>query len=241
MLPKKVDETGDNISIMDTDFKKSDLSNLLAVIKKEQNSFDYVPQKLQSIISKGDKGEKFGMEEINFVKEAYKSNFADMVPPLEKIKDDNWIIAIILVIVLIGMFLRAIVPEETDYPLYISGTFNYLALLTTCLMMRSHIFNKLLNWIEHGFIFDYDKKRFTLYAEKQDRNWLIRLIVFFAVLAIIEIFVLYRKLSFKAKIIDALGMLAFGLAVSNDHMEALIIQHFEKKLKEMGYNERKDF
>lgn len=212
--------------------KKINRNDLGRIFKKlESNAFPYDKNQRDDLLQNIDDGNQLKPEDYDFISQTYSSHINELLPELDRERDNNWIISVTFLYMVIGIVFRlALVPYEQLLVLFMGGL-STLAVGLALFVLSGNINRRINAWISQAVILDEDKK--VLLSNHSKTKYLVLAITWVVeIVIIIAQFVLYHYelLSIGN---DAISILAFGIALSSDNVETFFVRKFEAKLMEV--------
>ena len=212
--------------------KKINRNDLGRIFKKlESNAFPYDKNQRDDLLQNIDDGNQLKPEDYDFISQTYSSHINELLPELDRERDNNWIISVTFLYMVIGIVFRLVlVPYEQLLVLFMGGL-STLAVGLALFVLSGNINRRINAWISQAVILDEDKK--VLLSNHSKTKYLVLAITWVVeIVIIIAQFVLYHYelLSIGN---DAISILAFGIALSSDNVETFFVRKFEAKLMEV--------
>lgn len=199
--------------------------------KLEPNAFPYDKNQRDDLLQNIDDGNQLKPEDYDFISQTYSSHINELLPELDRERDNNWIISVTFLYMVIGIVFRLVlVPYEKLLVLFMGGL-STLAVGLALFVLSGNINRRINAWISQAVILDEDKKVLLSNHSKTKRlvlaiTWAVEIVI------IIAQFVLYHHelLSIGN---DSISILAFGIALFSDNVETFFVRKFEAKLMEV--------
>lgn len=212
--------------------KKINRNDLGRIFKKlEPNAFPYDKNQRDDLLQNIDDGNQLKPEDYDFISQTYSSHINELLPELDRERDNNWIISVTFLYMVIGIVFRLVlVPYEQLLVLFMGGL-STLAVGLALFVLSGNINRRINAWISQAVIIDEDKK--VLLSNHSKTKYLVLAITWAVeIVIIIAQFVLYHHelLSIGN---DAISILAFGIALFSDNVETFFVRKFEAKLMEV--------
>ena len=212
--------------------KKINRNDLGRIFKKlEPNAFPYDKNQRDDLLQNIDDGNQLKPEDYDFISQTYSSHINELLPELDRERDNNWIISVTFLYMVIGIVFRLVlVPYEQLLVLFMGGL-STLAVVLALFVLSGNINRRINAWISQAVILDEDKK--VLLSNHSKTKYLVLAITWAVeIVIIIAQFVLYHHelLSIGN---DAISILAFGIALFSDNVETFFVRKFEAKLMEV--------
>lgn len=212
--------------------KKINRNDLGRIFKKlEPNAFPYDKNQRDDLLQNIDDGNQLKPEDYDFISQTYSSHINELLPELDRERDNNWIISVTFLYMVIGIVFRLVlVPYEQLLVLFMGGL-STLAVGLALFVLSGNINRRINAWISQAVILDEDKK--VLLSNHSKTKYLVLAITWAVeIVIIIAQFVLYHHelLSIGN---DAISILAFGIALFSDNVETFFVRKFETKLMEV--------
>lgn len=212
--------------------KKINRNDLGRIFKKlEPNAFPYDKNQRDDLLQNIDDGNQLKPEDYDFISQTYSSHINELLPELDRERDNNWIISVTFLYMVIGIVFRLVlVPYEQLLVLFMGGL-STLAVGLALFVLSGNINRRINAWISQAVILDEDKK--VLLSNHSKTKYLVLAITWAVeIVIIIAQFVLYHHelLSIGN---DAISILAFGIALLSDNVETFFVRKFEAKLMEV--------
>ena len=212
--------------------KKINRNDLGRIFKKlEPNAFPYDKNQRDDLLQNIDDGNQLKPEDYDFISQTYSSHINELLPELDRERDNNWIISVTFLYMVIGIVFRLVlVPYEQLLVLFMGGL-STLAIGLALFVLSGNINRRINAWISQAVILDEDKKVLLSNHSKMKHlvlaiTWAVEIVI------IIAQFVLYHHelLSIGN---DSISILAFGIALFSDNVETFFVRKFEAKLMEV--------
>ena len=212
--------------------KKINRNDLGRIFKKlEPNAFPYDKNQRDDLLQNIDDGNQLKPEDYDFISQTYSSHINELLPELDRERDNNRIISVTFLYMVIGIVFRLVlVPYEQLLVLFMGGL-STLAVGLALFVLSGNINRRINAWISQAVILDEDKK--VLLSNHSKTKYLVLAITWAVeIVIIIAQFVLYHHelLSIGN---DAISILAFGIALFSDNVETFFVRKFEAKLMEV--------
>lgn len=212
--------------------KKINRNDLGRIFKKlEPNAFPYDKNQRDDLLQNIDDGNQLKPEDYDFISQTYSSHINELLPELDRERDNNWIISVTFLYMVIGIVFRLVlVPYEQLLVLFMGGL-STLAVGLALFVLSGNINRRINAWISQAVILDEDKK--VLLSNHSKTKHLVLAITWAVEIVIIIVqFVLYHHelLSIGN---DSISILAFGIALFSDNVETFFVRKFEAKLMEV--------
>ena len=212
--------------------KKINRNDLGRIFKKlEPNAFPYDKNQRDDLLQNIDDGNQLKPEDYDFISQTYSSHINELLPELDRERDNNWIISVTFLYMVIGIVFRLVlVPYEQLLVLFMGGL-STLAVGLALFVLSGNINRRINAWISQAVILDEDKK--VILSNHSKTKYLVLAITWAVeIVIIIAQFVLYHHelLSIGN---DAISILAFGIALFSDNVETFFVRKFEAKLMEV--------
>lgn len=212
--------------------KKINRNDLGRIFKKlEPNAFPYDKNQRDDLLQNIDDGNQLKPEDYDFISQTYSSHINELLPELDRERDNNWIISVTFLYMVIGIVFRLVlVPYEQLLVLFMGGL-STLAVGLALFVLSGNINRRINAWISQAVILGEDKK--VLLSNHSKTKYLVLAITWAVeIVIIIAQFVLYHHelLSIGN---DAISILAFGIALFSDNVETFFVRKFEAKLMEV--------
>lgn len=212
--------------------KKINRNDLGRIFKKlAPNAFPYDKNQRDDLLQNIDDGNQLKPEDYDFISQTYSSHINELLPELDRERDNNWIISVTFLYMVIGIVFRLVlVPYEQLLVLFMGGL-STLAIGLALFVLSGNINRRINAWISQAVILDEDKK--VLLSNHSKTKHLVLAITWAVEIVIIIVqFVLYHHelLSIGN---DSISILAFGIALFSDNVETFFVRKFEAKLMEV--------
>lgn len=212
--------------------KKINRNDLGRIFKKlEPNAFPYDKNQRDDLLQNIDDGNQLKPEDYDFISQTYSSHINELLPELDRERDNNWIISVTFLYMVIGIVFRlALVPYEQLLLLFMGGL-STLAVGLALFVLSGNINRRINAWISQAVILDEDKK-VLLSNHSKTKHLVLAITWAVEIVIIIAQFVLYHHelLSIGN---DSISILAFGIALFSDNVETFFVRKFEAKLMEV--------
>lgn len=212
--------------------KKINRNDLGRIFKKlEPNAFPYDKNQRDDLLQNIDDGNQLKPEDYGFISQTYSSHINELLPELDRERDNNWIISVTFLYMVIGIVFRLVlVPYEQLLVLFMGGL-STLAVGLALFVLSGNINRRINAWISQAVILDEDKK--VLLSNHSKTKHLVLAITWAVEIVIIIVqFVLYH-LELLSIGNDSISILAFGIALFSDNVETFFVRKFEAKLMEV--------
>lgn len=212
--------------------KKINRNDLGRIFKKlEPNAFPYDKNQRDDLLQNIDDGNQLKPEDYDFISQTYSSHINELLPELDRERDNNWIISVAFLYMVIGIVFRLVlVPYEQLLVLFMGGL-STLAVGLALFVLSGNINRRINAWISQAVILDEDKK--VLLSNHSKTKHLVLAITWAVEIVIIIVqFVLYH-LELLSIGNDSISILAFGIALFSDNVETFFVRKFEAKLMEV--------
>lgn len=212
--------------------KKINRNDLGRIFKKlEPNAFPYDKNQRDDFLQNIDDGNQLKPEDYDFISQTYSSHINELLPELDRERDNNWIISVTFLYMVIGIVFRLVlVPYEQLLVLFMGGL-STLAVGLALFVLSGNINRRINAWISQAVILDEDKK--VLLSNHSKTKHLVLAITWAVEIVIIIVqFVLYH-LELLSIGNDSISILAFGIALFSDNVETFFVRKFEAKLMEV--------
>lgn len=212
--------------------KKINRNDLGRIFKKlEPNAFPYDKNQRDDLLQNIDDGNQLKPEDYDFISQTYSSHINELLPELDRERDNNWIISVTFLYMVIGIVFRLVlVPYEQLLVLFMGGL-STLAVGLAFFVLSGNINRRINAWISQAVILDEDKK--VLLSNHSKTKHLVLAITWAVEIVIIIVqFVLYH-LELLSIGNDSISILAFGIALFSDNVETFFVRKFEAKLMEV--------
>lgn len=199
--------------------------------KLEPNAFPYDKNQRDDLLQNIDDGNQLKPEDYDFISQTYSSHINELLPELDRERDNNWIISVTFLYMVIGIVFRLVlVPYEQLLVLFMGGL-STLAVGLALFVLSGNINRRINAWISQAVILDEDKK--VLLSNHSKTKHLVLAITWAVEIVIIIVqFVLYH-LELLSIGNDSISILAFGIALFSDNVETFFVRKFEAKLMEV--------
>lgn len=212
--------------------KKINRNDLGRIFKKlEPNAFPYDKNQRDDLLQNIDDGNQLKPEDYDFISQTYSSHINELLPELDRERDNNWIISVTFLYMVIGIVFRLVlVPYEQLLVLFMGGL-STLAVGLALFVLSGNINRRINAWISQAVILDEDTK--VLLSNHSKTKHLVLAITWAVEIVIIIVqFVLYH-LELLSIGNDSISILAFGIALFSDNVETFFVRKFEAKLMEV--------
>ena len=212
--------------------KKINRNDLGRIFKKlEPNAFPYDKNQRDDLLQNIGDGNQLKPEDYDFISQTYSSHINELLPELDRERDNNWIISVTFLYMVIGIVFRLVlVPYEQLLVLFMGGL-STLAVGLALFVLSGNINRRINAWISQAVILDEDKK--VLLSNHSKTKHLVLAITWAVEIVIIIVqFVLYH-LELLSIGNDSISILAFGIALFSDNVETFFVRKFEAKLMEV--------
>lgn len=205
--------------------KKINRNDLGRIFKKlEPNAFPYDKNQRDDLLQNIDDGNQLKPEDYDFISQTYSSHINELLPELDRERDNNWIISVTFLYMVIGIVFRLVlVPYEQLLVLFMGGL-STLAVGLALFVLSGNINRRINAWISQAVILDEDKK--VLLSNHSKTKHLVLAITWAVEIVIIIVqFVLYH-LELLSIGNDSISILAFGIALFSDNVETFFVRKF---------------
>lgn len=139
--------------------KKINRNDLARIFKKlEPNAFPYDKNQRDDLLQNIDDGNQLKPEDYDFISQTYSSHINELLPELDRERDNNWIISVTFLYMVIGIVFRLVlVPYEQLLVLFMGGL-STLAVGLALFVLSGNINRRINAWISQAVILDEDKK-----------------------------------------------------------------------------------
>lgn len=139
--------------------KKINRNDLGRIFKKlEPNAFPYDKNQRDDLLQNIDDGNQLKPEDYDFISQTYSSHINELLPELDRERDNNWIISVTFLYMVIGIVFRLVlVPYEQLLVLFMGGL-STLAVGLALFVLSGNINRRINAWISQAVILDEDKK-----------------------------------------------------------------------------------
>lgn len=199
--------------------------------KLEPNAFPYDKNQRDDLLQNIDDGNQLKPEDYDFISQTYSSHINELLPELDRERDNNWIISVTFLYMVIGIVFRLVLVPYEQLLLLFMGGLSTLAVGLALFVLSGNINRRINAWISQAVILDEDKKVLLSNLSKTKHlvlaiTWAVEIVI------IIAQFVLYHHelLSIGN---DSISILAFGIALFSDNVETFFVRKFEAKLMEV--------
>lgn len=212
--------------------KKINRNDLGRIFKKlEPNAFPYDKNQRDDLLQNIDDGNQLKPEDYDFISQTYSSHINELLPELDRERDNNWIIAVTFLYMVIGIVFRLVLVPYEQLLLLFMGGLSTLAVGLALFVLSGNINRRINAWISQAVILDEDKK-VLLSNHSKTKHLVLAITWAVEIVIIIAQFVLYHHelLSIGN---DSISILAFGIALFSDNVETFFVRKFEAKLMEV--------
>ena len=212
--------------------KKINRNDLGRIFKKlEPNAFPYDKNQRDDLLQNIDDGNQLKPEDYDFISQTYSSHINELLPELDRERDNNWIISVTFLYMVIGIVFRLVLVPYEQLLLLFMGGLSTLAVGLALFVLSGNINRRINAWISQAVILDEDKK-VLLSNHSKTKHLVLAITWAVEIVIIIAQFVLYHHelLSIGN---DSISILAFGIALFSDNVETFFVRKFEAKLMEV--------
>lgn len=212
--------------------KKINRNDLGRIFKKlEPNAFPYDKNQRDDLLQNIDDGNQLKPEDYDFISQTYSSHINELLPELDRERDNNWIISVTFLYMVIGIVFRLVLVPYEQLLLLFMGGLSTLAVGLALFVLSRNINRRINAWISQAVILDEDKK-VLLSNHSKTKHLVLAITWAVEIVIIIAQFVLYHHelLSIGN---DSISILAFGIALFSDNVETFFVRKFEAKLMEV--------
>ena len=212
--------------------KKINRNDLGRIFKKlEPNAFPYDKNQRDDLLQNIDDGNQLKPEDYDFISQTYSSHINELLPELDRERDNNWIISVTFLYMVIGIVFRLVLVPYEQLLLLFMGGLSTLAVGLALFVLSGNINRRINAWISQAVILDEDKK-VLLSNHSKTKHLVLAITWAVEIVLIIAQFVLYHHelLSIGN---DSISILAFGIALFSDNVETFFVRKFEAKLMEV--------
>ena len=212
--------------------KKINRNDLGRIFKKlEPNAFPYDKNQRDDLLQNIDDGNQLKPEDYDFISQTYSSHINELLPELDRERDNNWIISVTFLYMVIGIVFRLVLGPYEQLLVLFMGGLSTLAVGLALFVLSGNINRRINAWISQAVILDEDKK--VLLSNHSKTKHLVLAITWAVEIVIIIVqFVLYH-LELLSIGNDSISILAFGIALFSDNVETFFVRKFEAKLMEV--------
>ena len=212
--------------------KKINRNDLGRIFKKlEPNAFPYDKNQRDDLLQNIDDGNQLKPEDYDFISQTYSSHINELLPELDRERDNNWIISVTFLYMVIGIVFRLVLVPYEQLLLLFMGGLSTLAVGLALFVLSGNINRRINAWISQAVILDEDKK-VLLSNHSKTKHLVLAITWAVEIVIIIAQFVLYHHelLSIGN---DSISILAFVIALFSDNVETFFVRKFEAKLMEV--------
>ena len=212
--------------------KKINRNDVGRIFKKlEPNAFPYDKNQRDDLLQNIDDGNQLKPEDYDFISQTYSSHINELLPELDRERDNNWIISVTFLYMVIGIVFRLVLVPYEQLLLLFMGGLSTLAVGLSLFVLSGNINIRINAWISQAVILDEDKK-VLLSNHSKTKHLVLAITWAVEIVIIIAQFVLYHHelLSIGN---DSISILAFGIALFSDNVETFFVRKFEAKLMEV--------
>ena len=212
--------------------KKINRNDLGRIFKKlEPNAFPYDKNQRDDLLQNIDDGNQLKPEDYDFISQTYSSHINELLPELDRERDNNWIISVTFLYMVRGIVFRLVLVPYEQLLLLFMGGLSTLAVGLALFVLSGNINRRINAWISQAVILDEDKK-VLLSNHSKTKHLVLAITWAVEIVIIIAQFVLYHHelLSIGN---DSISILAFGIALFSDNVETFFVRKFEAKLMEV--------
>ena len=212
--------------------KKINRNDLGRIFKKlEPNAFPYDKNQRDDLLQNIDDGNQLKPEDYDFISQTYSSHINELLPELDRERDNNWIISVTFLYMVIGIVFRLVLVPYEQLLLLFMGGLSTLAVGLALFVLSGNINRRINAWISQAVTLDEDKK-VLLSNHSKTKHLVLAITWAVEIVIIIAQFVLYHHelLSIGN---DSISILAFGIALFSDNVETFFVRKFEAKLMEV--------
>ena len=219
----------DNIETKINKINRNDLGRIFK--KLEPNAFPYDKNQRDDLLQNIDDGNQLKPEDYDFISQTYSSHINELLPELDRERDNNWIISVTFLYMVIGIVFRLVLVPYEQLLLLFMGGLSTLAVGLALFVLSGNINRRINAWISQAVILDEDKK-VLLSNHSKTKHLVLAITWAVEIVIIIAQFVLYHHelLSIGN---DSISILAFGIALFSDNVETFFVRKFEAKLMEV--------
>lgn len=192
--------------------KKINRNDLGRIFKKlEPNAFPYDKNQRDDLLQNIDDGNQLKPEDYDFISQTYSSHINELLPELDRERDNNWIISVTFLYMVIGIVFRLVLVPYEQLLLLFMGGLSTLAVGLALFVLSGNINRRINAWISQAVILDEDKK-VLLSNHSKTKHLVLAITWAVEIVIIIAQFVLYHHelLSIGN---DSISILAFGIAL----------------------------
>ena len=212
--------------------KKINRNDLGRIFKKlEPNAFPYDKNQRDDLLQNIDDGNQLKPEDYDFISQTYSSHINELLPELDRERDNNWIISVTFLYMVIGIVFRLVLVPYEQLLLLFMGGLSTLAVGLALFVLSGNINRRINAWISQAVSLDEDTK-VLLSNHSKTKHLVLAITWAVEIVIIIAQFVLYHHelLSIGN---DSISILAFGIALFSDNVETFFVRKFEAKLMEV--------
>ena len=206
--------------------KKINRNDLGRIFKKlEPNAFPYDKNQRDDLLQNIDDGNQLKPEDYDFISQTYSSHINELLPELDRERDNNWIISVTFLYMVIGIVFRLVLVPYEQLLLLFMGGLSTLAVGLALFVLSGNINRRINAWISQAVILDEDKK-VLLSNHSKTKHLVLAITWAVEIVIIIAQFVLYHHelLSIGN---DSISILAFGIALFSDNVETFFVRKFK--------------
>ena len=154
-----IEQDQSNRTASDNIENKINRNDLGRIFKKlEPNAFPYDKNQRDDLLQNIDDGNQLKPEDYDFISQTYSSHINELLPELDRERDNNWIISVTFLYMVIGIVFRLVlVPYEQLLVLFMGGL-STLAVGLALFVLSGNINRRINAWISQAVILDEDKK-----------------------------------------------------------------------------------
>lgn len=204
--------------------KKINRNDLGRIFKKlEPNAFPYDKNQRDDLLQNIDDGNQLKPEDYDFISQTYSSHINELLPELDRERDNNWIISVTFLYMVIGIVFRLVLVPYEQLLLLFMGGLSTLAVGLALFVLSGNINRRINAWISQAVILDEDKK-VLLSNHSKTKHLVLAITWAVEIVIIIAQFVLYHHelLSIGN---DSISILAFGIALFSDNVETFLLEN----------------
>lgn len=210
--------SSDNI---ENKIKKINRHDLGRIFKKlEPNAFPYDKNQRNDLLQNIDDGNQLKPKDYDFISQTYSSHINELLPELDKERDNNWIISVTLLYIGVGILFRLVlIPYEQLLVLFMGGL-STLAVGLALFVLSGNINRRINAWISQAVILDEDKQ--VLLSNHSKTKYLVLAVTWAIEIALISSVVIRDSIMVPIMMFSKYGDGLLKVMTSNDSPESII-------------------
>ena len=198
--------------------KKINRNDLGRIFKKlEPNAFPYDKNQRDDLLQNIDDGNQLKPEDYDFISQTYSSHINELLPELDRERDNNWIISVTFLYMVIGIVFRLVLVPYEQLLLLFMGGLSTLPVGLALFVLSGNINRRINAWISQAVILDEDKKVLLSNHSKTKHlvlaiTWAVEIVIIIAQFVLYHHELLLRILLKNRSCADTIKSLCFAAA-----------------------------